>query len=157
MKILRDLKQISIRNGREGFLLLTILYFERICRIKWPFKILKLLCQGHFLCDISPYSFISPQAICTCRMPHPYLIIINSDAQIGENVTIYHNVTLGNRERLGVGGIDIDKMVIKDGVYIGCGATIIGSVTIGENVRIAAHAIVLSDVHDNKTVAGIVK
>jgi len=156
MKLLNDLKQIAQRNRREGAFLLTTLYLERISSIKWPFKLLKMLCQSHYLCDISPYSFVSPNAIVTCRMPHPFLIIINGNAQIGENVTIYHNVTIGNRERYsGRGGQDL--MVIKNGVYIGCGATIIGNVTIGEKARIAAHSVVLCNVSDNKTVKGIVK
>lgn len=157
MELLDNLKQIARRNGREGTFVLVTLYLERVSGIKWPFKMIKLLCQGHYLCDISPYSFVSPKAIATCRMPHPFLIIINGNTQIGENVTIYHSVTIGNREHRGEGSINSDKIVINNEVFVGCGATIIGNVTIGVNVRIGAHAVVLHDVEDNKTVTGIVK
>ena len=100
MNVFRDIEQIYRTNGREGFVLLTLLYLERVSLVKWPFKLLKLICQGHYLCDISPYSFTSAEAIATCRMPHPFMIIINCKTRIGKNVTIYHSVTVGNREQL---------------------------------------------------------
>lgn len=157
MNLFEDIKQIYETNGREGFIVLSLLYFERISCIKWPFKLLKIVCQGHYLCDISPYSFVSLRAIVTCRMPHPFLIIINSKTQIGEDVTIYHNVTIGNRERIGGGNILNERTIIGDGVFIGCGATLLGDIKIGNNARIAAHTIVLKDVIANKTISGVVK
>ena len=155
MRILNDLRKISKRNGREGTIMLTLLYFERASFIKWPFKLMKMLCQGHYLCDISPYSFNSRNAIVTCRLPHPFVIIINSNTIIGENVTIYHSVTIGSRERQGEE--KSESTIISDNVYIGCGATILGNVLIGKNSKVAAHSIVLCNVDDNCTVSGVVK
>lgn len=46
---------------------------------------------------------------------------------------------------------------IEDYVYIGCGATILGSIIVHSNVKIGAHAIVLKEVPQNLTVLGVCK
>jgi len=153
-------KHIKQRNGYEGRLILLSLYLERIARIKFPFKILKVFIQRHYLCDISPYSFYNEEAIETCRLPHPFLIIINSATLIGKNSTIYHNVTIGNREGHRENmecRSEHEGAVLGDNVYIGCGSTLLGSIKIGDNVRIGAMSLVLSDVPQNTTVVGICK
>lgn len=153
--IIKALRKIKDHNGYEAFFMLSSMYLERISYWKFPFKMIKLLVQRHYLCDISPYSFDSVEAILTCRMPHPFLIIINGTTSIGQNCTIYHQVTIGNRESLHyqqMGGV-----TLCDNVYIGCGATIIGNVSIGKNVRIGAMSLVLRDVEANNTVVGTYK
>ena len=79
-------------------------------------------------------------------LPHPFCIVINGAAVIGKNCTILHGVTIG----IGSNGIP----TIGDNVYIGCGATIIGDVHIGNNCKIGANAVVLKDVPDNCTAVG---
>lgn len=79
------------------------------------------------------------------HLPHGlYGIIVSHNAVIGANVTIYHQVTIGQ----GRGGAPI----IGDHVFIGAGAKIIGNVRIGNNVRIGANCVVVKDVPDNATV-----
>lgn len=79
------------------------------------------------------------------NFPHGlYGIIVSHNAVIGENVTIYHQVTIGE----GAGGAPI----IGDNVLIGAGAKIIGGITIGNNVKIGAGCVVVDDVPDNATV-----
>ena len=70
-------------------------------------------------------------------------IIVAGEATIGENCTIYHQVTIG-----GANGYP----AIGDNVLIGAGAKIIGPVNIGNNVKIGAGCIVAVDVPDNATV-----
>jgi len=75
-------------------------------------------------------------------------IIISSSAKIGENVNISQQVTIGisgNGDKRGC-------PVIGDNVYIAPGAKIFGKITIGNNVKIGANAVVYKDIPDNVTV-----
>lgn len=152
--VFRALKQIKEHNGYEAFFVLSSMYLERVSYWKFPFKVIKLLVQRHYLCDISPYSFDSVEGILTCRLPHPFLIIINSMAKIGINCTIFHGVTIGNREGK---SMDMGGAKIGDNVFIGCGTTILGKVSIGSNCRIGAMSVILRDVEANRTITGIFK
>ena len=69
---------------------------------------------------------------------------------IGDDVTIYQGVTLGGT------GKDTGKRhpTILNGVTIGAGAKVLGPITIGNNSKVGAGAIVLKDVPDNCTVVG---
>lgn len=82
---------------------------------------------------------------------HGMGIVIGETATIGDNCTIYHNVTLGGT------GKSRNKRHpdIGNNVMIGCGAKILGPIKIGNNVKIGANAVVLKDVEDNSTVVGI--
>ena len=71
-------------------------------------------------------------------------IIISHNAAIGENATIFHQVTVGE----GRGGAP----VIGRNVLIGAGAKVIGGIRIGNNVRIGAGCVVMQDIPDNCTV-----
>ena len=83
-------------------------------------------------------------------MPHGLKGIVVSDkAKIGNNATIFQQVTIGVKE---FGG---NAPTIKDNVLIGAGAKVLGDIVIGNNVKIGANAVVVSDVPDNCTVVGI--
>jgi serine O-acetyltransferase len=71
-------------------------------------------------------------------------IIVSHNAIIGKNVTIFHQVTIGE----GKNGAPI----IGDNVLIGAGAKIIGNIKIGNNVRIGAGCVVSCDIPDNCTI-----
>lgn len=80
-------------------------------------------------------------------------VVIGETASIGDNVLIYHEVTLG-----GVSNTSSKRHpTIGNNVIIGCGAKILGNIRIGNNVKIGANTIVLKDVIDNKTITGIYK
>ncbi len=79
------------------------------------------------------------------NFPHGlYGIIVSHNAVIGANVTIFHQVTIGE----GKGGAP----VIGDNSFIGAGAKIIGKITIGSNCKIGAGCVVTHDVPDGATV-----
>lgn len=84
-------------------------------------------------------------------LPHGLAgIFISSGSTIGKGSVIFHQVTIG-----AVTTIDSRKRgspVIGEGCYIGAGAKIIGRITIGDNVRIGANAVVHEDIPDNTTV-----
>lgn len=78
-------------------------------------------------------------------------IVITPKAIIGKNCNISQNVTIGFSSR----GKKQGYPTLKENVYIGPGAVIIGNITIGKNVAIGANAVVLNDVPDNSVVAGV--
>ncbi|HBO98088.1 MAG TPA: serine acetyltransferase [Candidatus Omnitrophica bacterium] len=77
-------------------------------------------------------------------------IILHSDVKMGENCSIGPGVLIGTR---GLGNTGVP--VIGNNVYIGSGAKILGGIKIGDNVKIGANAVVLSDVPDGATAAGV--
>jgi len=78
-------------------------------------------------------------------------IVVTGHATIGKNCNLSHGVTIGQANR----GKNKGYPCIKDNVYIGPGAKIIGSVTIGNNVAIGANCVVTNDIPDNAVVVGI--
>ena len=89
---------------------------------------------------------------------HGMGVVIGETSEIGDNVTIYHNVTLGGSSP----SIDSERQrhekrhpSIGNDVVIGSGAQIIGPVKVGNNARIAANAVVVKDVPENATMVGI--
>ena len=89
---------------------------------------------------------------------HGMGVVIGETSEIGDNVTIYHAVTLGGSSP----SIDSERQryekrhpTIGDDVVIGSGAQIIGPIKVGNNARIAANAVVVKDVPENATMVGI--
>lgn len=82
---------------------------------------------------------------------HGMGVVIGETAEIGDDVTIYHGVTLG--------GVGTNKgkrhPTIKDKVIIGAGAKILGPIVVGVGAKIGANAVVLKDVPDKATAVGI--
>jgi len=78
-------------------------------------------------------------------------VVIGETTIIGNNVTIFHGVTLGGT------GKEKGKRhpTIGNNVLIGSGAKILGNINIGDNVKIGANAVILKDIESNTTVVGI--
>ena len=89
---------------------------------------------------------------------HGMGVVIGETSEIGNNVTIYHAVTLGGSSP----SIDSERQrhekrhpTIGDDVVIGSGAQIIGPIKVGNKSRIASNAVVVKDVPDYATMVGI--
>ena len=78
---------------------------------------------------------------------HPVGTVISA-SKIGENCTVIANVTIGMRNEWAF-------PTIGDHVFIGAGARVLGGISIGNNARIGANAVVIDDVPDGATVVGI--
>ncbi|MGB0844715.1 MAG: serine O-acetyltransferase EpsC [Alphaproteobacteria bacterium] len=89
---------------------------------------------------------------------HGMGVVIGEYAEIGDDVTLYHGVTLGGTAP----SIDSDSQrnkkrhpTLGNGVIVGSGAQILGPVEVGENARVGANAVVTKAVSANTTVVGI--
>ena len=89
---------------------------------------------------------------------HGMGVVIGETSEIGDNVTIYHAVTLGGSSP----SIDSERQrhekrhpTIGNDVVVGSGAQIIGPIRVGKNARIASNAVVVKDVPENATMVGI--
>ena len=82
---------------------------------------------------------------------HGMGIVIGETAEIGDDCLIYHGVTLGGT------GKDHGKRhpTIGNNVLISCGAKVLGPFKVGDNARIAANAVVLTEVPEKATAVGI--
>ena len=85
---------------------------------------------------------------------HGMGVVIGETTEIGENVTLYHDVTLGGRKLFDENGNKLEKRhpTIGNNVTIGSGAQILGPIAIGNNVKIGSNAIVIKDIPADCTV-----
>ncbi len=81
---------------------------------------------------------------------HPYNITINSGVVIGENCNIHKGVTIGNENR----GKRKGSPTIGNKVWIGINTTIVGKITIGDDVLIASNCFINFDVPSHSIVLG---
>lgn len=82
---------------------------------------------------------------------HGMGVVIGETAEVGNNVIMYHGVTLGG---IG-GGKDVKRHpTIEDDVIIGAGAKILGPITIGKGAKIGANSVVLEDIPPYATAVG---
>ena len=89
---------------------------------------------------------------------HGMGVVIGETSEIGDNVTIYHLVTLGGISP----SIDSDNQrnvkrhpTLKDNVVVGSGAQVLGPIMVGKNAKIGANSVVTKDVPENAVMVGI--
>jgi len=82
---------------------------------------------------------------------HGMGVVIGETAEIGDDVTLYHGVTLG--------GVSLNKgkrhPTLGNNVVVGAGAKILGPFTVGNNSKIGSNSVVVKEVPPNSTVVGI--
>jgi serine O-acetyltransferase len=146
----------AARNALEVLLCypgLHAVYFHKVSHFLWEHKfrlLARLVSQtGRFFTGIE----IHPGAKIGKRffIDHGMGVVIGETAEIGDDVTIYHGVTLG--------GTSWKKEkrhpTIGDRVIIGTGAKILGPLTIGHDSKVGANSVVVSEVPAHSTVVGI--
>lgn len=82
---------------------------------------------------------------------HGMGVVVGETAIIGDDCQLYHGVTLGGR------GVSSCKRhpTLENGAYVGAGAKILGNITLGENCKVGANAVVLMDVPKGATAVGL--
>ncbi len=103
---------------------------------------------------------IHPGAVIGRRLfiDHGMGVVIGETSEIGDDVTLYHGVTLGGIAPSVNSAAQIDRKrhpTVRDRVIIGSGAQVLGPVTVGEGARVGANAVVVADVPPGVTVVGI--
>ncbi|MFS8901844.1 serine O-acetyltransferase [Synechococcus sp. H60.2] len=129
------------------------LFLHRIAHWLWQrrcfflARLLSFISRSFTLIEIHPAARIGRRFF----IDHGCGVVIGETAEIGDDVTLYHGVTLG--------GTSWTKgkrhPTLEDGVIVGTGAKILGPVRIGARARIGANAVVIQDVAPGMTVVGI--
>lgn len=115
-------------------------------QIKWFYKILFIWARKRNHIELSIDGKIGPGLY----FAHPYCITVNPRAVLGKNINLHKGVTIGEEHR----GPRKGYPTIGDNVWIGVNSTIVGNVSIGNDVLIAANSFVNCDVPDHSIVFG---
>lgn len=149
MNIFGYIKEDQERNSENSRTKL----FLRLLRIQQAGGVLSIFARiitfiffDKYCVDIDPVTKLGVGL----RISHLHSIVVSRYSIIGDNCTIFHQVTIG------VNDIKDSKAapVIGNNCYIGAGATIIGNIIIGENSIIGANATVTKDIPNNSIVVG---
>ncbi len=132
---------------------LWAVWIHRVSHWLWRHKlylaarILSQVARFHTGTDIHPGALLGHRLF----IDHATGVVIGETAIVGSDVTMYQGVTLGGTGK----GHGKRHPTICDGVFIGNNANILGNITVGENSRVGAGSVVLSDVPPNSTVVGV--
>lgn len=114
---------------------------------RYPARFLSFLGRMLTNVDIHPGASIGRRFF----IDHGACVVIGETAEVGDDVTLYHGVTLG--------GTSWNKgkrhPTLASGVVVGAGAKILGPISIGERVRVGANSVVVKDVPADRTVVGV--
>ena len=115
--------------------------------LKWSGRFISHVARGLTGIEIHPAARLGRRVF----IDHGMGVVIGETAEIGDDVLIYHGVTLGGT------GKDRGKRhpTIGNNVFIGSGAKILGPITVGDNARIGANSAVLKNVPAGATVTGM--
>ena len=113
--------------------------------LKRTSRVLDFIVRILYACDIPASAQIGKNCILT---HHGLGVVIHPRAKIGNNCKIFQHVTIGSR-------YGADPPEIGDRVYIGEKSSVLGRIKIGNNVKIGAHSLVLTDLPDNCVAVGI--
>jgi serine O-acetyltransferase len=160
-RIREDIRSVKERDPAARSLLEILLcypglwavWIHRVAYALWRARLrlpARMLSQyARFLTGIE----IHPGALLGRRLfiDHGAGVVIGETAIVASDVTIYQGVTLGGTGK----GHGKRHPTVCDGVFIGNNANILGNITVGENSRVGAGSVVLSDVPPNSTVVGV--
>lgn len=141
------LEVVTIYPGVHALVLHRIAH--RLWRFGWRYMARLISFFARLMTDID----IHPGATIGQRffIDHGCGVVIGETANIGDDVTLYHGVTLGGTSW----NPGKRHPTLESGVVVGAGAKILGPINIGRNARIAANSVVISDVCAEMTVVGI--
>ena len=115
--------------------------------LKWLARLLGALSRWITGIEIHPGAVIGRRFF----IDHGMGVVVGETAEIGDDCTLYHGVTLG--------GTSWNKgkrhPTLKNGVVIGAGAKVLGPITVGNNARVGSNSVVVKDVPDSATVVGV--
>lgn len=116
-------------------------------RARLPARLLSQAARAVTGVEIHPGATIGRRVF----IDHGMGVVIGETAEVGDDVMMYHGVTLGGRSMQPVKR----HPTVEDGVTLGAGARLIGPVTIGAGAQVGANAVVVRDVPDGATAVGV--
>ena len=140
------LQILILYPGVRALINYRIAHFFYKIKLKFIAQFIMYRVRVKFAIDIHPACTIGKRLF----IDHGQGVVIGETSIIGDDCTIYHGVTLGGRSfKKGK-----RHPTIKNNVMVGAGAKILGNITIGDNAKIGANTVVLSDVPPASTVVG---
>ena len=140
--------EILLTNqGVHAILSYRIAHFLYYNNLRLIAKIISQISRFFTGIEIHPAAFIGKGLL----IDHGIGVVIGETAIIGDDCIIFHGVTLGGT------GKQAGKRhpTLCNRVFVGAGAKILGNINIGNDVKIGANAVVLTDVPDNATAVGV--
>jgi serine O-acetyltransferase len=154
-------KMLSVRSilalavASRTFRPILTLRFCQWSRGKFPLlklaaRLLHRLAQGKVAIDLPSGLRAGPGLL----LVHGWGIVVNKDAHIGSNVTLFNGVVIGRKDTISPSGRETQYPFIGDDVWIGPHAIVIGGIRIGDGAIVGAGSVVTKDVPAHCIVAG---
>ena len=138
---------LSLYPGVHALALHRVSHRLWVWRLRWLARWLSQLSRWLTGIEIHPGARIGRRLF----IDHGMGVVIGETAEIGDDVTLYHGVTLG--------GTSWEQAkrhpTLGNGVVIGAGAKLLGPISVGENARVGSNSVVVRDVPPGATVVGI--
>ncbi|CAC9592239.1 Serine acetyltransferase (EC 2.3.1.30) [uncultured Gammaproteobacteria bacterium] len=138
---------ITCYSGVQAMLFYRLTHRLWLLKLKWLARFISMLSRWLTGIEIHPGATIGRRFF----IDHGMGVVIGETAEIGDDVTLYHGVTLG--------GTTWQKgkrhPTLGNNVVIGAGAKILGPITLGENVRVGSNSVVVKSIEADKTVVGV--
>lgn len=140
--------QILLTNqGVHAILIYRVAHMMQLNRLKFLARIVSQISRFFTGIEIHPSAIIGRKLL----IDHGMGVVIGETAEIGDDCTLYQGVTLG-----GVGNARGKRHpTLRNGVFVGAGAKILGNIEIGNSAKIGANAVVLCDVPSGATAVGV--
>ena len=150
-----DLRAVKSRDSAcaEHAMAFHALESYRIAHWLWTNgrQALALFLQNRISCEFAVDIHPAARIGCGILLDHATGVVIGETAVIGDDVSIMQGVTLG-----GTGKASGDRHPkVGSGVLIGAGASVLGNIRIGDGAKVSAGSVVLTDVPEHTTVAGV--
>jgi len=138
---------ITCYSGVQAMLFYRLTHRLWLLKLKWLARFISMLARWITGIEIHPGAVIGRRFF----IDHGMGVVIGETAEIGDDCTLYHGVTLG--------GTTWKKgkrhPTLGNNVVIGAGAKILGPITLGDDVRVGSNSVVVKSVDNAKTVVGV--
>lgn len=138
---------ITTYSGVQAMLFYRLAHSLWMLKLKWLARFISMIARWLTGVEIHPAAKIGRRFF----IDHGMGVVIGETAEIGDDCTLYHGVTLG--------GTTWKKgkrhPTLSNNVVIGAGAKILGPITLGNNVRVGSNSVVVKSVDDDQTVVGV--
>ena len=139
----RALLKVLLTDGTAAMILYRLMQWARRWRLSPLEMVFNKMNAVGFNCIIGRGAEFGPGFV----LIHATGVVINGGVRGGSNLHVEHQVTIGAERR--------QCPTLGDDVFLGAGAKVLGSVTIGDGARVGANAVVVRDVPAHCTVVGV--